>query len=258
MGRLSGVHDEGDPVNGILVRIGIDQAYGRWNAPVDEGTREFVFVPIPDGDSKQYSPRLRESYEDFRAELRNFAGRKNLPADCEFGFPVALRQHSAHLDPDFHWLTYGDNGVVRGKGISNLKSGDLLVFYSGLQSIQHRKPLVYALTGLYVIDEIVRAEEVPPERYRENAHTRWDVISPNDIVVHARAQVSGRLERCIPIGEFRDRAYRVSRELEAAWGGLSVKNGYLQRSVVPPSFHDAARFYDWFLQQNALLIKRNN
>lgn len=31
----------------ILVRIGIDQVYGRWNAPVDP-EYHFVYVPIPD------------------------------------------------------------------------------------------------------------------------------------------------------------------------------------------------------------------
>jgi hypothetical protein len=33
---------------GILVRVGIDQAFGGWNAPVDPVTHEFVYVPIPD------------------------------------------------------------------------------------------------------------------------------------------------------------------------------------------------------------------
>ena len=107
-------------MNGILVRIGVDQAYGKWNAPVDEATHEFVFVPIPDGDGKQYRPGLRVPYDNIRADVRIFAQQKNFPADWEFGFPEALRQHSAHLDPDFRWLTYGDNGAVRGKRISQL------------------------------------------------------------------------------------------------------------------------------------------
>jgi hypothetical protein len=54
-------------MNGILVRIGVDQAYGHWNAPVDESTGEFVFVPIPDGEAKQYRPGSRVQYDDFRA-----------------------------------------------------------------------------------------------------------------------------------------------------------------------------------------------
>jgi hypothetical protein len=30
-----------------LVRIGVDQAFGGWNAPMNPETREFVYVPIP-------------------------------------------------------------------------------------------------------------------------------------------------------------------------------------------------------------------
>jgi hypothetical protein len=245
-------------MNGILVRIAVDQSYGHWNAPVDESTGEFVFVPIPDGEAKHYSPGCRVTYEDFRADLRGFAEKKSFPNDYEFGFPMILRQCSSHLDPDFRFLTYGDNGAVRGKGIRRLKAGDLLVFYSGLRSIQRPHVLVYALTGLFVIEGITRALDIPAERHSENAHTRWDVISPNDIVVRGRADTSGRLQRCIVIGEFRNRAYRITRELEATWGGLSVKDGYIQRSVVPPSFCDAGRFYDWFLKQNIELVERNN
>lgn len=43
-------------MKGILVRIGVDHAYGAWNAPVDPKTGQFVFVPIPDGAKKEYTP----------------------------------------------------------------------------------------------------------------------------------------------------------------------------------------------------------
>jgi hypothetical protein len=67
---------------------------------------------------------------------------------------------------------------------------------------------------------------------------------------------SGRCDRCIPIGEWRDRAYRVQRGIEQQWAGLTVKNGYIQRSVAPPEFLDACRFYDWFRRQERVLLKR--
>lgn len=35
-------------VRAVLARVGIDQAYGGWNGPVDPVTREFGCVPIPD------------------------------------------------------------------------------------------------------------------------------------------------------------------------------------------------------------------
>lgn len=65
-----------------------------------------------------------------------------------------------------------------------------------------------------------------------------------DVVVRARRKVSGRLERCIAIGDYRARAYRVWPKLLEAWGGLSVNNGYLQRSARLPEFSQAGRFYD--------------
>jgi len=112
--------------------------------------------------------------------------------------------------------------------------------------------------GLYVVDEVVRAHDVPVSRRHENAHTRWTNTSENDIVVRAKPKLSGRLEHCIPIGEWRDRAYRVRKDLLWSWDGLSVKNGYLQRSAIPPSFLDAETFYSWFLSQGIRLAQRNN
>ena len=92
----------------------------------------------------------------------------------------------------------------------------------------------------------------------ENAHTRKTKHWPHDIVVRAKRGVSGRLERCIPIGEFRDKAYRVSDDILKEWGDLSVKDGFIQRSAVPPSFLEPERFYEWFKRQQIPLLERNN
>jgi hypothetical protein len=239
----------------ILVRIGVDHSYGAWNAPVDPRTWQFVFVPIPDNDKKEYPPGCVRGYEEMAAPIMAFAERCNIR---DLPWPAILRQRNMHLDPDFDHLTYGDNGVRRGAGIAALGPGDLLVFYAGLRSIIDPKQLVYALVGLFVVDEVVRAINVPVERRHENAHTRWIPVSGNDIVVRGKQGVSGRFDRCIPIGEWREKAYRVRPDIESAWGGLTVKNGYIQRSAVPPAFLDATRFYDWFQQQGIRLLKRNN
>jgi hypothetical protein len=153
---------------------------------------------------------------------------------------------------------YGDNGKRRGSAIAKLASDDLLVFYAGMRSITPPRKLQYALVGLFVIQGVVPAIEVPPERRHENAHTRWTEISENDVVVRGKPGLSGRFNRSIPIGEWRDNAYRVCRDLEESWGGLTVKNGYIQRSVVPPAFIDAEKFYVWFRQQGITLTPRNN
>ena len=46
--------------------------------------------------------------------------------------------------------------------------------------------------------------------------------------------------------------------LLTAWGGLGVRNGYLQRSARLPELVNAAQFYDWFKAQKVALLPRNN
>jgi hypothetical protein len=118
--------------------------------------------------------------------------------------------------------------------------------------------LIYALIGQMVIDEIVNVVDVEADRRHENAHTRKSRLAPDDIVVRARRSESGLFSRYISIGEFRERAYRVKRDVLAAWGDLSVKNGYIQRSARPPHFLDPARFRAWLKRQSAALIPSNN
>jgi len=83
------------------------------------------------------------------------------------------------------------------------------------------------------------------------------------LTLHGRIWVipegkSGRLERVIAIGEWRDAAYRVTKEMLDVWGGLNVKNGFIQRSVFLPSILKPEIFYDWFLKQGVGLMERNN
>jgi hypothetical protein len=183
-----------------------------------------------------------------------------IPAAKLFGeqLPPPLLGQPTHLDPDFEQLTYGDQGQ-RGKRIASLlTAGDLLAFFAALRPVDGpARPLIYALVGLYVVEGIVPAKSVPKSRWTENAHTRR-VPGDSDIVVRAKAGVSGRLHRCIPIGELRDRVYRVRNDLLDAWGGLDIKDGYVHRSVRLPAFHDTAKFYRWFLAQKPELVAENN
>lgn len=136
---------------------------------------------------------------------------------------------------------------------------DLLVFYAGLRSIYPSKDRhTYALVGFFTISNVMSAKDVEETRWHMNAHLRKMKPGANDIVALAKAIVSGRLKECISIGEWRDRVYRVESEILEAWGGLSVTNGYIQRSVVPPEFKDPNRFLKWFERQNPTLIASNN
>ncbi len=242
----------------ILVRVGVDHSYGKWNAPVDPKSGRFVYVPIPDNPGKRYPQGYARPYTEVLPALQDFTANFGLDLDKDLRLPRSLLDCCMHLDPDFEHLTYGDRGTRRGAGIKTLGEDDLLVFYAGFRSIRRRIPLIYALVGLYVVKEVVPARTVPGDRRKENAHTRWTKISDQDIVVRAMDGVSGRLERCIPIGELRDRAYRVRSDILKAWGGLSVKDGYIQRSVRPPEFLQPERFYRWFLKHEIPLLRRNN
>ncbi len=246
-------------MRGILVRTGADQSYGGWNGPVDPSSGEFVYVPIPEADHVTFQPRCDRRYTEIEPALHNFAESVDQDVFEDLGCPPELLKRSMHLDPDYEHLTYGDVGDRRGSHIRQLDSGDLLVFYAGLRPCTPAKDrLVYAIVGIFVIDEIVNASDVPSDRLHENAHTRKKKPGASDIVVRAKPTVSGRLRRCLDIGEFRNKAYRVREDLLAAWGGLSVNDGYIQRSARPPRFLDANRFMSWFDQQGVDLIRANN
>jgi hypothetical protein len=233
----------------LLVRVAADQSDGGgyWNGPVDSTTGNFTYVAIP--ETKRLHPRLNKPYSAVTAALASLGS----------SLPPHLASGDMHLDPDFDYLTYGDQGKRAKQIRSKLAPGDLLVFYAGLQSVARAVGLVYALIGLYVIEDIIPALNVPITRRHQNAHTRRVLpAAASDIVVRARKGVSGRLARCIPIGDFRSRAYRVWPHLLRSWGGLTVKNGYLQRSARLPEFRDAGKFYDWFIAQKPTLVARNN
>jgi hypothetical protein len=240
-----------------LIRIGVDQAYGGWNAPMDPHTNEFVYVSIP--ESRPMRPLLATPYALVEPALARFAEAHPRAPDRSLRLPSDLTATHMHLDPDFGHLTYGDGGRRRGKPLLDLGGDDLVVFYSGLRPVrpcEHR--LVYALVGLYRVQEVVRLESVDERRWPDNAHTRCVQLEPTDVIVRAQPGRSGRLRRCIPIGEYRDGAYRVTRPILEAWAGLSCRDGYLQRSAVLPSFSDAPRFFRWFEGQGPELISANN
>jgi hypothetical protein len=213
---------------------------------MESTTGKFVYVPIP--ESKAVRNGMERPYALVAASVRTLG----------VELPLALSNQNMHLDPDFSHLTYGDQGERAKQIRAKIDKGDLLVFYAGLADINPASRLVYAIIGLYVIAEVVAAIGVPRARWDENAHTRR-ILPPdsNDIVVRAQPAISGRLERCIPIGAFRNGAYRVTQPTLAQWGGISVLNGYLQRSARLPEFLNAAKFYEWLTAQEPTLVARN-
>lgn len=234
-------------MNGLLVRVAIDSTCGYWCSPVN-GDGAYVYVPIPESDDPNAHPNPDRPYTELDTALSRIG----------VSLPGHLRALEMHLDPDFEHLTFGDQGQ-RGNQISVLEEGDFLAFYGAFRRYDATNDgLTYALFGLLTIDEIVLAKSVPRDRWHENAHTRRaDGENSDDIVVRGKVGHSGRFDRLMPIGEYRNRAYRVREDLLREWGDLNVRDGYIQRSVRLPAFKDPERFATWLDRQNVHLEQSN-
>ena len=236
-------------MNALLVRVGADLSVGggSWNGPVDARSGKFVYVSIPETHSVHAG--MEKTYTSLVPTLSAFG----------ISLPPHLRTRHMHLDPDFDHLTYGDTRERAKQLSTNLSAGDMLVFYAGLFDVRDRRRLVYAIIGVFVVQEFILATCVHSTSRDMNAHSRR-ILPPDaqDLIVLGREGVSGRLERCLPIGEWRDRAYRVQCGLLDEWGGLSVRDGYLQRSARLPRFLDPTRFHRWLSSKNPILLQTNN
>ena len=87
----------------------------------------------------------------------------------------------------------------------------------------------------------------------------------NNIVLRADPKQSGRYSQCIPIGSHRHSrvlstkkpSYRVRPNILDEWGGLSVSDGYIERSATLPSFIEPKKFLQWLEEQRPSLVHSN-
>ncbi len=87
-------------MQGLLVRVGIDQTYGGWNAPCREDGA-FCYIPMQPLDSEKFDQGFETTYDEFEQDYQRFAG-------AESHFPKRLHQKTCHLDPDFRFVTESD------------------------------------------------------------------------------------------------------------------------------------------------------
>lgn len=240
------------PRQAILIRVAADHSFGQWNGPCNPATGDFVYVPIPqnkpnaDGMAREYLPIITPA-------LRAFSARNGV----DIGLPENLHGQRMHLDPDFEHLTYGDTSE-RGRKLLGFRENDWVVFYSGLRPVHGGAGLTYALIGLLVVESVRQVADIPQAEYDRNAHTRLLQRTDTDVVVTGKPGVSGRFARCLDIGEFRNRSYRVRQDILEAWGGLGVNDGWIQRSANPPLFLQPATFAQWLRDQQPELLPTNN
>ena len=239
------------PGNIILIRVAVDQTYGNWNGPCNPETGDFVYVPIP--QNKPNSTGMEKRFDKIiTPALADFSDRNQVNVNL----PKQLHDQRMHLDPDFDNLSYGDT-AVRGKKLLSFKENDWVVFYSSLRSVHGGSGLIYALTGLLVVDSIRQVGDIPESEFDHNAHTRLLERTATDIVVRGKPGISGKFSKYIDIGEFRNRSYRVRLEILEEWGGLTVNDGWIQRSANPPLFLEPEKFSQWLQVRNPILRASN-
>jgi hypothetical protein len=250
---IDDIEKEEMQAKGLLMRVGIDKTFGAYNAPINPATNDFLYMPIPE-DRYAFRAGMQTSYSDISPSFREWASINCFEAE----FPEQLQHRNCHLDPDFTSLTYGDQGTGRGNRIRQLVKGDFLAFFASFKPIQPwSHTLIYALFGIMVVDKVVKVSDLPEVDLARNAHSRIENSNPAHLVVFAQPQFSGRFEKAIPIGEFRSGAYRVTNEILHAWGGLDVKDGFIQRSVCPPWFTNSTQFMWWLETHRSTLIHNN-
>lgn len=240
-------------IKGLLMRVGIDKTFGKYNAPINPATNDYLYMPIPE-DRHSFKPGMQTSYDDIAPRFKEWA-KDN---ESETKFPDHLNCRNCHLDPDFSCLSYGDQGSGRGNRVGKLIKGDFLAFFASFKPIRpcpHK--LIYALFGIMVVDKVVKVSDIFDIDLSLNAHSRITDVNGDHLVVFAQPEYSGRFRTAIPIGEFRNGAYRVTNDTMNKWGGLDVKDGFIQRSVCPPWFTNTAKFTEWLHGQHPKLIHSN-
>ncbi|MDP1665353.1 MAG: hypothetical protein Q8L79_09520 [Methylobacter sp.] len=238
---------------GLLMRVGIDQTFGGYNAPINPITDDYMYLPIPQGKD-EFKSGMRTSYDDLLPAFESWC-QKN---DVEIEFPQNQINKGCHLDPDFDFSTYGDQATGRGLRVGDVQKGDFLAFFASFKPItkcDHN--LIYALYGIMVVDKVLKVKDVPVKDLYMNAHTRVKNTNDDHWVVFGNPLLSGRFSNAIPIGEFRNGSYRVKKEILDEWGDIGVKDGFIQRSVCPPWFTQPEQFLKWLESKQVKLINSN-
>jgi hypothetical protein len=210
----------------MLLRVGIDKGTDGEYAPIFEDG-SFEFIPISrgktyNGPGRTYEDKISKKGKSLSDYLRS-----------------AIKKRIIHDDPEFESLTYGEDGIAKGRYIRRLRAEDLLVFYAGLKPFENsaRENGLY-IVGYFTIERIIDFNNLQPGEMdicARNAHI-VEGTTRNLVVVKGVKGRSRLLDHAILISqECRDRAGRtnlhVSDEMEHRLG----VHGSIQRSI-PPRF----------------------
>jgi hypothetical protein len=223
--------------------VGVDAGCGGIQGPLfEDGSFEFICIP----DNKRVSVHT----------YGNMAGRDGRPLSSYFTAPRRQRmaaQH-VHVDPEFETFTYGDPTPPK-RSLRNLKPGDLLVFYCGLQEWDAEcgwrcdsRPALY-LAGYFEVSRAGMAghfdQGVLASEFGNNFHVRYPAVfrqQKADLVLVKGGPGSRLLRRAHRISaEGRDRAGKplkvLSPRMQKVFGDFG---GHVSIQRSPPRWVDPA------------------
>ena len=148
----------------VLLRVGIDTGCGGHHSPLfKDGS--FEFVPIPDSlemDERTYGNthgRKSRAFVEYLPERRR----------------EGMKAQPMHVDPEFETFTYGDPTPPK-RGLAHLNSGDLLVFYAGMQGWDHESAPALYLAGYFRVELVGYApsfsKDILQREFGANYHVR--------------------------------------------------------------------------------------
>lgn len=216
-------------MNVVLLRVGIDTGSGGIHGPLfQDGS--FEYIPIPDDYGKS---------ENTYGNTLGRSGKKLI----DF-FPPNWQRKMAdrpiHFDPEFVTFTYGDPTRLK-SGLRYLQSGDMLVFYCGLEGWGFSSVPALYLLGYFDVLTAGKASEFSPNEIEElfsgNFHVKNPVDGQKDALILVKGSEKSRLfEKAVCISSIRKdskgRSLKVlSLEMQQIFGDFDGKIS-LQRS--PP------------------------
>jgi len=149
----------------LLLQVGIDKQSAGIYGPIFED-RSFEYIPKP-------AKNQAEAGETYNQRQ----GRKRLPLAVYL--PRTLKNAPLHDDPEFQTCTFGTTSPLRAF-LRELREGDLLVFYAGLQPF-HADPYHIGLyiIGYFTVKDVVEFRDpstteahVHNERLSHNPHVK--------------------------------------------------------------------------------------
>ncbi len=158
----------------VLLRVGIDSGCGGIQGPLfEDGSFEFVCIPDNHGVSVH--------------TYGTMFGRDGKPLTGYFAESrrAIMAERHVHVDPEFETFTYGDPTPPK-RSLRNLRPGDFLVFYCGLQEWdadggwnQDHRPALY-LAGYFEVALAGMAGDFEPKLLRiefaNNFHVRYPAV----------------------------------------------------------------------------------